>query len=88
MSVVNFLTETDALAVLPFSVVFALRDSSRITVLPYQIPQPNRALGIMRKAGGARNPASDRLANHVTLAFDSLRHAIKRHEGAVVWGHS
>lgn len=88
LSVINFLAETDALAVLPFSVVFALRDSSNIGVLPYQIPQPNRSLGIMRKSGGPRSPASDRFASHVTVAFDSLRHAIKRHESAVIWGHS
>ena len=88
MSVVNFLSETEALAVLPFSVVFALRESGHVTVLPYQIPQPNRSLGIMRRAGGPRNPASDRFASYIIVAFDSLRHAIKRHETAVVWGHS
>ncbi|WP_120441989.1 LysR family transcriptional regulator [Paracoccus yeei] len=88
MSVVNFLAETDALTVLPFSVVFALRDPGHVGVLPYQIPQPNRSLGIMRKAGGPRLPASDRFAGHVIAAFDSLRHAIKRHESAVIWGHS
>ncbi|MTE01970.1 LysR family transcriptional regulator [Paracoccus sp. YIM 132242] len=88
LSVVNVLAETDALAVLPFSVVFALRDGGHVTVLPYQIPQPNRSLGIMRRAGGLRNPASDRFASHVIAAFDSLRHAIKRHETAVIWGHS
>lgn len=88
MSVVNFLTETDALAVLPFSVVFALRDPGHVGVLPYRIPQPDRSLGIMRRAGGPRTPASDRFASHVIAAFDSLRHAIKRHESAVIWGHS
>ncbi|VDS07498.1 HTH-type transcriptional regulator GbpR [Paracoccus haematequi] len=88
MSVVNVLAETDALAVLPFSVVFALRDPGHVAVLPYQIPQPNRSLGIMRKAGGPRLPASDRFAGHVIAAFDSLRHAIKRHESAVIWGQS
>lgn len=88
MSVVNVLAKTDALAVLPFSVVFALRDPGHVGVLPYQIPQPNRSLGIMRKAGGPRLPASDRFAGHVIAAFDSLRHAIKRHESAVIWGQS
>ncbi|MGN7869480.1 LysR family transcriptional regulator [Paracoccus sp. 22332] len=88
MSVVNVLAETDSLAVLPFSVVFALRDPGHVAVLPYQIPQPNRSLGIMRKAGGPRLPASDRFAGHVIAAFDSLRHAIKRHESAVIWGQS
>lgn len=88
MSVTHFLAETDALAVLPFSVVFALRDRSTIEVLPYQIPQPNRSLGIMRKVGAMRSPASERFASQIMISFDSLRHSIKRHESTVVWGHS
>ncbi len=86
MSVINFLVETDALAVLPFSVVFSQRKENRVVVLPYNIPQPNRSLGILRKAGGARSPASERFASHVISAFEDLRHIIKRHENAVVWG--
>ncbi|MFT3975185.1 MAG: LysR family transcriptional regulator [Amaricoccus sp.] len=86
MSVVNVLAETDALAVLPFSVVFALRRESRITVLPYDIPQPNRSLGILRRTDGLRTAAAVRFAGHVIAAFDDLKHVIRRHERAVVWG--
>jgi len=84
--VINFLVETDALAVLPFSVVFAQRKENRVTVLPYEIPQPNRSLGILLRVGGPRAPAAERFAAHVTTAFENLRHIIKRHENAVVWG--
>ncbi|MBZ9771688.1 hypothetical protein [Mesorhizobium sp. CO1-1-8] len=67
MSVINFLAETDALAVLPFSVVFARRKENRVTVLPYEIPQPSRSLGILRRVSGPRH---DRLreseAHHQT----------------------
>ncbi len=86
MSVVNVLAETEALAVLPFSVVFALRHESRISVLPYDIPQPNRSLGILRMNATLRAPAVERFAGHIMSAFDDLRHVIKRHERAVVWG--
>lgn len=47
MSVINYMAETNALAVLPFSVVFAQLKENRITVLPLDIPQPNRSLGIL-----------------------------------------
>lgn len=87
MSVVNVLAETDALAVLPFSVVFALRKENRIAVLPYDIPQPNRALGILRRVNVARAPAAERFAGHVISAFDDLKHVIKRHENSVIWGN-
>lgn len=86
MSVVNVLVETDALAVLPYSTVFAQRKENRITVLPYNIPQPNRSLGILRRVNVARAPATERFAGHIIAAFDNLKHVIKRHEGAVVWG--
>ena len=86
MSVINYLAETDALAVLPFSVVFAQRKENRVTVLPYEIPQPNRSLGILRRIGNPRSPAAERFAGHVTAAFEDLKHIIKRHENAVVWG--
>jgi hypothetical protein len=86
MSVVNFLAESDALAVLPFSVLFALRKENRVTLVPYAIPQPDRSLGILRRIDAQRVPAADRFAAHLITVFENLRHVIKRHENAVVWG--
>lgn len=86
MSVVNVLAETDALAVLPFSVVFAQRQENRIAVLPYDIPQPNRSLGLLRLSTASRTPAVERFAGHVVTAFEDLKHVIKRHERVIVWG--
>jgi DNA-binding transcriptional LysR family regulator len=85
MSVVNYMAECDALAVLPHSVVFARRREARIGVVPFEVPQPNRTPGVLRHARAARNPAADRLAAHVVTAFEELRHLVKRHETAVVW---
>ena len=85
MSVINYMAETNALAVLPFSVVFAQRKENRIAVLPLDIPQPARSLGILRRSG-TRSPAAERFAAHVIAAFEELKHLIKRHENAVVWG--
>ena len=86
MSVINYMSETNALAVLPFSVVFAQRKEQRVTVLPLDIPQPNRSLGILRRVTPNRPQAADRLASFVCSAFEDLKHLIKRHENAVVWG--
>lgn len=86
MSVINYMAETNALAVLPHSVVFAQRRENRVTVLPLDIPQPNRSLGILRRTGVEPPQAVTRFAAFVTAAFDDLRHLIKRHENAVVWG--
>lgn len=86
MGVVNYMSETNALAVLPFSVVFAQRTENRIAALPLELPQPNRSLGILRRTGRARSQAADRFALHLSTAFEDLKHLIKRHENAVAWG--
>lgn len=86
MSVVNYLTRLDALTVLPHSVVFAMRKDRSITALPITIPHPERALAILRRSDPVRAPAVDRFAEFVQKSFESLRHLIKRHEEAVVWG--
>lgn len=88
MSVINYLVATDALAVLPFSVLFAQRKDNPLAVLPYEIPQPNRSLGILRLVSRPRSPAAERFAAHIINAFEDLKHIIKRHENAVVWGLS
>lgn len=87
LSVFNYLEETDALTVLPHSVVFAFRKARQVTVLPIKIPQPARSLGILRMDGAARLPASERLAAHIANGFQDLRQLIQRHENAVVWGN-
>nr|WP_295887451.1 LysR family transcriptional regulator [uncultured Devosia sp.] len=85
MSVINFLADSEALAVLPFSVLFALRKENRVTALPFAIPQPDRSLGILRRLDGPRSPAAERFAQHVIGVFDELKHTIQRHENSVVW---
>ena len=86
MSVITYVAETNALAVMPHSVVFAQRRENRITVLPLDIPQPNRSLGILRRSGVETPQAVTRFAAHVTAGFNDLRHLIKRHEDAAVRG--
>jgi len=86
MSVVNYLKGGDALTVMPHSVVFAQRREGAITALPITIPHPERALAILTRKDSARLPAVDRFAGFVRSSFENLRHLIKRHEEAVVWG--
>ena len=86
LSVYNYLEETDALTVLPHSVVFSFRKTRNVTVLPVAIPQPERSLGILRLAGSPRLPAADKFARHIQTQFNDLTRLIKRHESAVVWG--
>jgi DNA-binding transcriptional LysR family regulator len=85
LSVINYMSETDALAIMPFSVWFAERKQNRIAVLPVDIPQPQRHLGILRLAGPRTNPAAGDFADFVVQYFEMMQHLILRHENAVVW---
>lgn len=85
LSVINYMTETDALAILPFSVWFAERKQNRIAVLPVDIPQPQRHLGLLRQSGSPKNPAAAAFAEFVVQSFDLMQQLILRHENAVVW---
>ena len=84
--VVNYLKAADALTVMPHSVVFAQRKEKTVTALPINIPHPDRALAILRRVDAPRSPAVEQFATFVQASFESLRHLIKRHEEAVVWG--
>jgi hypothetical protein len=77
---------TEALTILPHSVVFAFRTVRPISALPFKIPHPERALGLLRLAGAPNGPAVDQFVAHVVKSFENLRHLIKRHEKAVIWG--
>jgi DNA-binding transcriptional LysR family regulator len=85
-SAINYMKATDALTVLPHSVVFAFRNERSLTALPLQIPHPERALGLLRMAAAPRSPAVDHFSQHVSQSFRQLRHLIGRHEQAVIWG--
>ena len=85
-SAVNYMKESDALTILPHSVVFAYRNDKTITALPVNIPHPERALGLMRRTGDLGAPAIEAFSAHIRKSFENLRHLIKRHEQSVVWG--
>ncbi|WP_209602808.1 LysR family transcriptional regulator [Sinorhizobium kostiense] len=86
MGAVNYMKGTDALTILPHSVVFALRKDKSITALPVAVPHPERALGLLKRADAPRMPAVDHFARHIRSGFENLKHLIKRHEQSVVWG--
>jgi DNA-binding transcriptional LysR family regulator len=85
-SAMNYMKESDALTILPHSVVFAYRNEKAITALPVNIPHPERALGLLRRKEDLGAPAVEAFSAHVRKSFENLRHLIKRHEQSVVWG--
>jgi DNA-binding transcriptional LysR family regulator len=87
MSVVNYLMTSNALALMPLSVVRTLQNGSQITFLPLQIPQPERMIGIAYRRQSAANPVNRKFISHVKTNLDNLRHILARNDATVKWQH-
>ncbi|MEO1678728.1 MAG: LysR family transcriptional regulator [Pseudomonadota bacterium] len=84
-SVISVLSESDALTVLPYAVVFLQRSKRVLTELPLKIAHPDRNLGILSLSGKATNPAPARLQSFVASRFQSLASRILQHQRDATW---
>jgi DNA-binding transcriptional LysR family regulator len=67
---VNILTGSDALTVLPFSVVFMMRNQRSISALSIRIGDPDRHLGVLTNGDIRLKPAARRVRNHIRQEFE------------------
>ncbi|WP_224815944.1 LysR family transcriptional regulator [Hasllibacter sp. MH4015] len=82
---VNILTGSDALTVLPFSVVFMMRAQRSVGALSIRIGDPDRHLGILTRNDADLKPAAQRVRNHIRQEFDALSSSIIRVSQDMVW---
>ena len=84
-SVTNVLSSSDAMTVLPYSVVFALRRQNTLATLPIRIGDPDRHLCVLSGASVGPRPVIDRLVRHIRSEFASMGQLIHRHEHNNLW---
>lgn len=84
-SVVSILTGSDALTVLPYSVVFVMRRQGTIGALSLKIGDPERNLGVLFADKPDRAPAARRLHAFLASQFDALSQRIVQHQREVLW---
>lgn len=84
-AVVNLLAGSDALTVLPYSVVFMLRRQNTLDTLSIRIGDPDRHLGILSNAELEPRPATARFARFIETEFKSLANLILRYEQNDLW---
>lgn len=84
-AVMNILSESDSLNVLPYSVVFRMRPQNRLTALSVRIGDPDRHLGILTMENKRLEPAAKRLMNFITTEFKSLSAIIHHHGQNELW---
>ncbi|MGR3468379.1 MAG: LysR family transcriptional regulator [Shimia sp.] len=83
-AIVNVLTGSHALAVLPYSVVF-MQPGRVIQALPIRIEHPRRQLGILTRTGARLPPSARRLARHLGVEFASLAQTITERQRRAIW---
>lgn len=84
-SVVNVLSGSDALTVLPYSVVFIMRRQNTIRALPLKIDHPDRDLGLARSRETKPTPAADRFHSFIAAQFELLARRIVQHQQNALW---
>lgn len=84
-TVINLLTGSDALTVLPYSVVFTLRRQNALDTLSIRIGDPDRHLGILSNPELGPRPVISRFARFIETEFKSLANLILRREQNELW---
>lgn len=84
-SVLNMVSASDALTVLPYSVVFCQRGQYPIEALNIRIEHPDRDLCLVTRTGGEATPAVRKFDTFIRRAFAALEGSIVHAEKQQLW---
>ncbi|MFO6463411.1 LysR family transcriptional regulator [Jannaschia sp. KMU-145] len=84
-SILNVLAGSEALTVMPYSVVFMQQHLKTVTALPIRIDHPERELGLLWRADRQMRPAVHRFMGFVELEFREMARRIVEKEKAALW---
>jgi DNA-binding transcriptional LysR family regulator len=84
-SVVNYLAATQALAIMPLSVIHSLQQEMRITILPLNIPQPERMIGIVYRRQSDTDPVNRKFFTHLRANLINLARVVAKRDASIPW---
>lgn len=84
-SVINYLAASQALAIMPMSVVHSLPSELRIGALPLSIPQPDRMIGIVYRRLSASDPVNRKFFGHLRSNMENLNRVVAKRDAATNW---
>ncbi len=87
-SVVSILSGSDALTILPFSVVYLMRRQKTVTALSLRIGHPDRHLGLLFPREAPAAPAVRRFRGYLASQFETLAQHITQHQQQALWRRS
>lgn len=82
-SILNFLYESDALTVLPYSVVYRLGRQKTLSALPLAVGDPDRHLCVLTSKNAPKMPAQDRLLQYLESDMSSLQDLMSLHQNSL-----
>jgi len=84
-SVVNYLANSQALAIMPLSVVHSLPAELNISSLPLSIPQPERMIGVAYRRSSERDPVNRKFLGHIRSNMSNLSRLVAKRDASVSW---
>lgn len=84
-SVVNYLANSQALAIMPLSVVHSLPTELNIGALPLGIPQPERMIGVAYRQSSERDPVNRKFLGHIRSNMTNLSRLVAKRDAAMSW---
>lgn len=84
-AVTAILARSDALTILPYSVVYMLKRRTALISLPIRIGDPDRHLGILTHKDIALSPQANRLRKYLIAEFRTLSKNIHRADQHSLW---
>ena len=84
-SVIDILSESDALTVLPYSVVFNMRRRQMLSTLPIRIGDPDRHLCLLARKTSYKSRKLERLESYIRAELSNLKNLMQHREQASVW---
>lgn len=84
-SIMNVMSGSNSLTVLPYSVVHMQKHLRNLVALPIRIEHPERQLGLLRRTDRAERPAVRRFRIYLRQQFASLSHTIGEQERNALW---
>jgi DNA-binding transcriptional LysR family regulator len=84
-SVVNYLGNSQALAIMPLSVVHSMPADLNISALPLSIPQPERMIGVAYRRSSERDPVNRGFLGHIRANMTNLSRLVAKRDAAVSW---
>ena len=84
-SITNILAQTDALTVLPHSVVVTIQNQKAVRALPIRIDHPERSLGVLRPIKAPSRPSVARLIRFLRAECSQLLSTISAKEKNQLW---